>query len=85
MKMWHMRLANWITKVRNLHSGYVIFVGFFYAPNFALTRTQLHIVMYVYSLSLVLNFVLGLTRRVQIRLISHIKTRVPLHVDFELV
>ena len=29
MKIWHMRLAILITKVRNIHTEYVIFVGFF--------------------------------------------------------
>ena len=78
-----MGLTSWITKVRNIHSGYVILVVFFYATNFALSH--LHIMLYVHNLSLVLNFVLGLTRHVQVRLNSHIKTGVLLHVDIELV
>ena len=83
MKKWHMGLTSWITKVTNIHSGYVIFVVFFYVTNFA--RTHLHIMLHVYCLSLILNFVLGFTRHVQIRLTSHIKTGFLVHVDIKLV
>ena len=63
--------ATYITNVTNIHSVYVILVVFFYATNFALSH--LHIMLYVHNLSLVLNFVLVLTRHIQVRLISHTK------------